>query len=103
MALVRHLGERAGQSQMDQPSSWAEDKPSRDQTAGGDTKKKQKSFEKGPQDKIGQCRVTEPKPGSGVSTAAFKRERLGRTETQKREGLARRRSLAGSCFHLQIG
>lgn len=35
-------------------------------------KKKQKSFVKGLQDKKGQCRVTEPKPGSGVSTAAFK-------------------------------
>ena len=32
---------------------------------------------------MGQCGVTEPKPGSGVSTAAFKRERVGRTETQK--------------------
>ena len=52
---------------------------------------------------MGQCSVRETKPGSGVSTAAFNREKVGRTETQKREGLARKRSLVGSCFHLQIG
>lgn len=46
-------------------------------------KRKQKSFEESPQDKIGQCGVTVAKPGSGVSTAAFKRERVGRAETQK--------------------
>lgn len=102
MALVRHLGERAGQSDGSAfKLGWRQALQRSDSRRRH--KKKQKSFVKGPQDKKGQCRVTEPKPGSGVSTAAFKRERLGRTETQKREGLARRRSLAGSCFHLQIG
>ena len=46
-------------------------------------RKRKKNFEKSPQDKIGQCGVTVAKSGSGVSTAAFKRERVGRAETQK--------------------
>lgn len=73
---------RRQDSQMDQPSSWAEDKPSRDQTAGGDTKKS-RSFVKGSQDKKGQCRVTEQSQAVGFQQQPLKRE-AGKDRDPKR-------------------
>lgn len=62
-------------------------------------KRADKRVGKSPSDLLILYCVTEAKGGSGVSTAGFNRERVGRTEPQKREGLTKRRLLMGSCFH----
>lgn len=57
-----------------------------------------RGWDEPPSDPLILYSVTEAKGGIGVSTAAFNRERVGKTETQKREGLTKR-LLMGSCFH----